>query len=222
MSKESIPKTITGFTEYIEIAYRKASVNMSAYGILPERFAVITTLYNDYIAKEALAANPDTATKGNRMARDEARKTLEKAWRQFLNESIRFNTLVSTADRRVFGVSPRDSIRTSVQTPTETGIMNMKRRGAFDYEVVVINEKTLKRKLPEHAQGSYIYLSVSEPGVLPEDIDAYRKLDFSSNARHELHFSPSEFGRQANVYVRYSNRRGKEGPAGPVETFFIS
>ncbi|MDR1338847.1 MAG: hypothetical protein LBK58_02150 [Prevotellaceae bacterium] len=222
MSRDAIPKTITGFTEYIKIAYQKASVNLSAYGISPEKFAVITALCNDYIAKEALAANPDTATKGNRKARDEAHDRLEKAWRQFLNEFIRYNTSISTADKAVFGISPRDGIRTLAQTPTDTGIVNVKRLGAFEFEATVIDEKTSKRKLPAHATGSYIYLSVSEPGVLSEDISTYRKLDFSSNASHKLQFSPSELGKQANVYVRYSNQHGKEGPTGPVETFFIN
>jgi hypothetical protein len=208
--------------EYIEIAYKKASVNLSACGISPEKLAVITVLYNNYIAKYELAANPDAATKSNREARDEAQDALEKAWRQFLNESIRFNTSVSTADKEVFGISPRNGIRTLPQTPTDTGIVNVKRLGAFEFEATVIDEKTSKRKLPEHAMDSYIYLSVSESGVLPEDIDAYRKLDFSSNARHELHFSPSELGKQANVYVRYSNQHRKEGLAGPIETFLIN
>ncbi|MDR1114568.1 MAG: hypothetical protein LBL33_00145 [Tannerella sp.] len=222
MAKDVIPQTIAGFTEYIKIGYQKVSVNLNAYGISPAKLAVITPLYNDYIAKEALAANPDTATKGNRKARDEARDTLEKAWRQFLNESIRFNTSVGTADKAVFGISPRDGIRTPAQTPTDTGIVKVKRLGAFEYEATVIDEKTSKRKLPEHAAGSFIYLTVSEPGVLPENIEAYRKLDLSSNARHDLHFSPSELGKQANVYARYSNRHGKEGPAGPIETFLIN
>jgi hypothetical protein len=198
MSKESIPGTITGFTEYIKIAYQKASMNLSAYGISSSKFAIITTLYTDFIAKEAIAANPDTATKGNREARDEAGDKLEKAWRQFLNESIRFNTSVSTADKEVFGISPRDGIRTPAQAPTATGNIDAKRLGAFEYELTVIDEKTSKRKLPEHATGSYIYLAISEPGILPEDIDTYRKLDFSSNSRHVLRFSPSDLGKQAN------------------------
>jgi hypothetical protein len=222
MSKDSIPRSITEFTEYIKIGYQKASTNLNAYGISPAKLAVITPLYNDYIVKEALAANPDTATKGNRRARDEARDKLEKAWRQFMNESIRFNTSVGTADKAVFGILPRDDIRTTVQTPTDTGIVKVKRLGAFEYELTVISEKTSKRKLPEYATGSYLYLAISEPGVLPENIDTYRKLDFSSNSRHELHLSPSDLAKQANVYARYSNRRGKEGPAGPVETFLIN
>ncbi|MDR1129625.1 MAG: hypothetical protein LBK96_01410 [Prevotellaceae bacterium] len=222
MAKDAIPITIKGFKEYIEIAYNKASDNLNIYGISPNKFALVMPLYNDYIVKYDLAANPDTATKGNREARDVASALLKEAWRQFINESIRFNTLVSTADKAVFGISPRDGIRTPPQTPTDTGIVNVKRLGAFEYEVTVINEKTSKRKLPDYATGSYIYLEISEPGVLPEDISTYRKQEFSSNSRHELRFSPSNLGKQANVYVRYSNRHGKEGPAGPIETFLIS
>jgi hypothetical protein len=222
MGKDAIPQTIGGFTVYIKIAYQKASTNLSAYGISPARLAVITPLYNDYIAKDALAANPETATKGNREARDEARKLLEKAWRQFLNECIRFNTLISTADKAVFGISPRDGIRTQAQLPTATGSVTAKRLGAFEYVMTVVEVKTAKRKLPEHAKGSYIYLSVSEPGVLPEDIDTYQRLEFSSGSRHKMRLSPSDLGKQANVYVRYANQHGQEGPAGQIETFIIN
>jgi hypothetical protein len=93
---------------------------------------------------------------------------------------------------------------------------------AFEFEATVIDEKTSKRKLPAHATGNCIYLSVSGPGVLSEDINTYRKQYLSSNARHEPHFAPSEPGRQANVHVRYSNQHGKEGTAVPTETFFIN
>jgi hypothetical protein len=147
---------------------------------------------------------------------------LEKAWRQFLNESIRFNTSVSTADKEVFGISPHDGIRTPAQAPTATGNIDAKRLGAFEYELTVIDEKTSKRKLPEHATGSYIYLTISKPGILPEDIDTYRKLNFSSNSHHVLRFSPSDLGKQANIYARYSNQHGQKGPAGPIETFLIN
>jgi hypothetical protein len=195
---------------------------MNVYGISSAKLNVIAPFYEDFITKEALAANPDTATKGNRQARNEARKKPETAWRQSLRESIRYNTFVSVADREVFGIRPRKKTRTPAQTPTDTGFVNVKRLGAFEYEIIVIGEQTSKRKLPLHAAGSYLYLAVSEPGTLPETLNAYRKLEFSSDSRHELRIAPSELGKQANIYVRYSNRHGKEGPIGPVETFFIN
>ena len=222
MYKTVIPDTITGFKEYVVIAYLKAAENLESYGITPSKFAIITTLYNDYITKENAAANPDTATKGARDARDKATKDLLKAWRQFLNESIKFNTLVSLPDKEVFGIFPGDDTRTPAKTPTDTGNIDINRLGAYEYEVIVIDAKTLKRKLPPDATGSYIYLTVSEPGVVPEDLTIYRKLDFSSNARHILDFTPAELGKQANVFARYSNRHGQEGPIGPIETFLIN
>jgi hypothetical protein len=61
MGKELFPRTNAGFAEYIKIAYRKVSENLSAYAISPVQLAQITPFYEDYIAMEALAANPDTA-----------------------------------------------------------------------------------------------------------------------------------------------------------------
>jgi hypothetical protein len=223
MNRGPIPQTIAGFTEYIQIVYPKAQTNLSIYGISPDKLSVITPLYTDYLAKEKLAGNPETATKAHREARDVALDKLKKAWRQFLNESVRYNTLIDTADKAVFGITPRDGIRTPVQAPIASGNVDAKRRGAFEYELTVTDQQTTKRKLPEHATGSYLYLSITEPGVLPEDISTYRKLDFSSNAHHKLIFSPSsDYGKQANVYARYANQHGQEGPAGPITTFLIN
>jgi hypothetical protein len=58
MSDKLFKKTIAGFTEYIKIAYVKAQNNLSVYGVNPDKFAVITSLYNIYIEKEVVAANP--------------------------------------------------------------------------------------------------------------------------------------------------------------------
>jgi hypothetical protein len=88
--------------------------------------------------------------------------------------------------------------------------------------ITVVDEVSLKRKLPEDAAGTNLYLAVSEPGVVPERLEEYRKLDFSSNGRHVLDFVSSQLGMQGNVYVRYANRHGKEGPIGGVEGFFIN
>jgi wobble nucleotide-excising tRNase len=66
MNKDIIIETIKGFTDYIKIACQKASSNLSVWNFLQINFDRIVFLYNDYIAKEMLAANLETAAKGNR------------------------------------------------------------------------------------------------------------------------------------------------------------
>jgi hypothetical protein len=195
--------------------------NRSGYGIDPSRLAAIGSDYEAYVAAEAEAANPDTATKGARRERDGARVRLERQWRRFLNENIRYNTQVSVADLTVFGIRSRDATRTQAHVPTATGVVTVKRRGAFEFEVTVIDAATSKRRLPDHAAGSYLFLAVTETGVIPEALETYRMTDFSSNARHILRFPSNNLVRQANLYVRYVNRHGREGPAGQIKSFVI-
>jgi hypothetical protein len=215
------PRTIAGFTKYIEIVYVKAQNNLSVYGISPDKFAVITPLYNTYIEKEAIAANPETATTAVRRARDDAREALEPAWRNFINENIRFNSAVSAEDLEVFGVKKRDTTPTKAGVPDVVPALATKQVGVRRYEIEVLNSTTGKKKKPQYATGSYIYLAVTEAGKLPEHEDEYRKLDFSSTCHHVIEFSLDQLAKQANVYARYSNAHGKEGPQSSSETIII-
>jgi hypothetical protein len=71
---------------------------MGFYGIQPERVALVQTAFDRFVAAEAVASNPETATMGARRERDAASGVLEPLWRHFLNENIRYNPLVSEAD----------------------------------------------------------------------------------------------------------------------------
>jgi hypothetical protein len=222
MGRSSIPRKIAAFTEYIKVAFAKLQNNLTLYGIAPEKLAAITPAYNRYIAAEAVAANPDTATAGTRRERDDAMKNLDKVWRDFLNANIRYNNLVPVADFEVFGISQRDDVRTPAGVPDAVGIVSLKRVGAFRFEAHVFDSATGKIKNPLHATGSYLYVAVTEVGKEPESKAEFHKRDFSSNNKHVVEFGMEHKAKQANVYARYSNAHGKEGPEGPVETFIIS
>jgi hypothetical protein len=221
MPENLYPTTIAGFTEYIKIAYKKAETNLQVYGIPPERLAVITPLYNTYVQAEALAADPETATRGARRTRDEARDVLEPAWRQFLNTNIRYNPAVSAADLEVFRIRKRDSTRTPAGIPDAIPLVSVKNVGVRRFEAEVLDSATGKKKKPHNAAGSYVYVAVTEAGQEPQHEDEYRKLDFSSNCHHTLEFPFDQLAKQAHIYSRYANVHGKEGPKGPVETVII-
>jgi hypothetical protein len=221
MPESIFPRTITGFTEYIKIAYAKAQINLPVYGISPDKLTPVTPLYGAYVKAEETAANPDTATAGARRARNDARKALEPAWRKFLNENIRYNSAVPIADLEVFGIKERDTTRTPAGVPDIPTVLSIRQVGVRRYEIEVLNSETGKKKKPQYATGSYIYLAVTEPGEEPKHDGEYRKLDFSSNSRHVVEFPLEQLAKQANIFARYSNAHGKEGPKGLTEAVII-
>ncbi|MDR2138048.1 MAG: hypothetical protein LBP50_00620 [Tannerella sp.] len=221
MADNLYPRTISGFTEYIKIAYAKAEANLNLYGVAPEKLTPVTPLYNTYVAAEAVAASPDTATAGARRARNIAHKALESAWRKFLKESIRYNSAVPAADLEVFGVKAHDTTRTPVGIPDKVPVMSIRHAGARRYEIKVLDSETGKKKKPQYAAGSYVYLAVTEVGGEPKHESEYRKLDFSSNCRHVIEFPLEQLAKQAHLYARYSNVHGREGPESIAETVII-
>jgi hypothetical protein len=221
MADKLFPTTITGFTEYIKVAYAKADTSLSAYGIAPDKFAPIIPLYGAYITAEAVAANPDTATSGARHTRNEAEKALKTKWRQFINECVRYNSAVPAADLEVFRLHKRDTTMTPAGTPDKTGIVSIRTAGARRMEIKVLDSETGKKKKPRYAAGSFVYVAVTEVGETPQHESDYRRQEFSSNCHHVIEFPFEQLAKQAHIYARYANAHGKEGPTGPVESAII-
>jgi hypothetical protein len=201
---------------------KKALENHSAYGIPHEAAAAMLPTFDRYIAAEALSADPDTATAGNRRERDTARDELTALWRAFINEYIRYNEHVPEADLEVFGIKRSDGTRTPARVPDETGVVTIKRVGAFRFEAQVLDSATGKSKNPKYATGSYLYVAVTELNTEPLHEDEFRKRDFASNNKHVLEFPREQVGKEAHIFARYSNPHGKEGPEGPTETIVIN
>jgi hypothetical protein len=222
MAESLFPRTISGFIEYIKVAYAKAQTNLSKYDITALRFQTVTPLYSSYIQLEAVTANPETATKGARRARDEAKLELEKEWRDFLNECIRYNSLVPVSDLETFRIKKRDTVRTPVDVPSVPANIVARIVSSRNIEIEVLNGETSKKKKPKNAAGSFIYLAITEANQMPVHDSEYHKLDFSSNCHHSVTFSLEQLAKQANFFARYANSHGKEGPEGAVESIIIS
>jgi hypothetical protein len=220
--KTIIPRTLSGFTEYIRVVYDAAQKNVSVYQISTVELAKITPLYTNFLNLEALCANPATATKGNRDARNAARKQLETQWRLFLNKEIRLNDNVSIADKEIFGIFPHDTTSTTAGVPTETGVLTATQKGFCEYNVVVENAITGKKKHPAGATGSNLYSAVAEVGQPAPARGTFHFEGFSSNCRHEVRFPEEYAAKQAYLFARYTNPHGQEGPEGAIATFIIA
>jgi hypothetical protein len=214
--KTVIPRTVSGFAEYIRNVYDVTQKNINVYKINSTEFAKITPLYTTYDNLEKLCANPATATKGNRDARNIAWVALEKQWRLFLNKEVRLNDSISIADKEIYGIFPHDETPTTAGVPTERGELTVVREGYCEYDVIVENETTGKKKRPGNATGSNLYSTVVEPGEPVPHRDTFRFDGFSSKCHHKKRFTENQFTKQAYLFARYTNSHGEEGPDGPI------
>jgi hypothetical protein len=205
----------------MEVAPTKAQTNANVYGIPSDKMAAIMLLVTAFLQADTVALNPDTATAGARRARDDAREALEPAWRKFLNENIRYNTRVPVSDLEVFRIWKRDTTRTPEGVPDTVPALTIARVGTGRYEIEVLDGTTGKKKRPKYAAGSVLYMALTAPGQPPQHADEYRKLDFSSNCHHVLEFSLDDLAKQANLYARYVNTHGKEGPISVIEAVVV-
>jgi hypothetical protein len=122
----------------------------------------------------------------------------------------------------VFGIKRGDGTRTPAGVPDAIPMVTLTRVGAFRFEAHVMDSATGKTKNPLHATGSNLYVAITDIDKEPEHEDEFHKRDFASDNKHVLEFAREQKGKQANVYARYANAHGKEGPEGATEAVVIS
>ncbi|MDR1676590.1 MAG: hypothetical protein LBR86_09010 [Tannerella sp.] len=217
-----IPATISGFLGFIKFAYATAEQHMTAYGIDPAELAKVKPLLDEFIRLDAVCADPTTASQINREARKKAQRALNTQWRAFLNKEIRLNDAISLTEKAVFGIVPRDDIRTPAEPPKETGKVTVTRKGERAFDAVVEETVTGKKKRPDDATGSNVYSAVTEVNDPAPPRNTFRHEGFSSTSHHKLLFAYEQLGKRAWVYALYSNQHGQEGEEGPLTSFIIS
>jgi hypothetical protein len=220
--KTVIPKSVGSFANYIKLGYETAEKCMTVYGIDPKELAKVKPLFDTFVKLESLCANPATATKAYRDARNGAWSALEKQWRVFLNKEIRLNDLIGIADKEVFGILPHDNIRTPPAPPKNMGTVTVMRTGEGQFNLFVEDASTGKKKRPADASGSNLYAAVTEAGNPAPQRSTFRFEGFSSKSRHTMTFTDEYTAKRAWVYVRYTNPHGQEGPEGPLSTFIVN
>jgi hypothetical protein len=221
MLENIFPTSIQDFTEYFKAAVSKAEANMEAYKILPEKLAAVMPYYAAYTRALAVASDPGTVTTSARRARDRARKALKPVWRAFLDENIRHNPLVPGADLEVFRLQGLDRSGVTPAIPGSVPEVSVMYASAKRLEVEVIEHETGKKWKTRPAVGSFIYVAFTAAGEAPASEEEYRRQEVSRHCRHVVEFPFEQMARQVNIFARYVNSRGEEGPRSAVKTIII-
>jgi hypothetical protein len=80
--------------------------NVSAFGWKQAEVDGVLAKINGFLT--ARAAYKDSDSTKNRLAKDDAEKEAKQAMREFANTSIRYNPLMRSEDKLVYGIRPAD------------------------------------------------------------------------------------------------------------------
>jgi hypothetical protein len=103
----------------------------------------------------------------------------------------------------------------------ESAVLSVQRTGFCEFDAIVEDSLTGKKKRPADAAGSNIYSAVVEVGQPAPPRDTFRFGGFSPNCHHPVRFAEEHVGQQGWLFARYTNSQGTEGPDGPVAPVII-
>ncbi len=218
MYKLTIPRGIAQFTEYMKNAYAKAYSKLTNYKIDAEALKPVTSVYNDFIAAEAKASDPEYATRGNRDNRNRLHEELESIWREFLNANIRYNSRVSVADMAVMGFTPSTG-SAPVPVPATQPVVTIDFSKEQQHTINFSDEELSGRAKPDKVHGAEIWAKIG--GAAPTDDSEFHFVAVVTASPYLMSFNLSEIGEKAYYRLRWMNAHGETGPWSTVASAII-
>ena len=181
-------------------------------------YATLTALLDTFKAKLAIAEAPSTRTKTTVLAKNKARKTLEKELRQAVGEYLTRNHLVEDDDRNNLGLpihkTTRDEAPVATTYPWVLVVPYLIRYLRFDFG----GEETSKAK-PEGQHGMELAGLVG--GEKPANVHVLTRSYFDTNSPLTIEFEEEERGKTFWFAVRWENNNGKKGPWSEIQSALI-
>ena len=154
-------------------------------------------------------------------AKNEAKKALIKACREYIQGFLAKNRFVTPEDRVTMGIPIYDTIPTPVLEPTSraTASVVYKDAGILELHIKpVVSESSDKRA----EYGVRIYSGVfAESDAQPASGKDLPRSQFTRRKKELFIFQPEQSGKRAFFCLRYENSKGKSGPWGPLVSALI-
>jgi hypothetical protein len=193
------PANVTAF------GWRQAEVD----GVLAETDGFLT----------ARAAYGDVDSTKNRLVKDEAKKGAKKAMQDFANSSIRYNPLMKSEDKLVYGIRPSDPTQTPAGAPTTYPEAEADTSIIRQVTIHFWDSVTKKRGKPRGVHGAEIRWAIldREPATENELTNS----DFDTATPLTLKFDESQRGKRLYFCPRWESTTNLKGPFGEIYSAVI-
>jgi hypothetical protein len=153
--------------------------------------------------------------------KNESRKTLEKACRDYVQGFLARNPLVTGADRETMGLPVRDTTPTPVGAPVGlvTAAVRFLNEGALELKTAHVEGSPFDAKRNYGVKIRYAALPAETATV--ENINLLTESKFTRRKKETFTFGDSDRGKKAWFRLRYENSKGDAGQWGPAVAAII-
>jgi hypothetical protein len=218
MSNDYIPRSYRTFLSWVQNLFDGVAEHAAAWGLNPMSWAQITILIAEYKTALEKAELPNRG-KADVLAKNNARKALEKAVRQYVKEYLIANSAISDDDRERIGLPVHDTHPTPIDPPKTIPLSKVKLSSAGVLEWSVVDSKSGKKAKPAGTHGFELAWGIFE--TVPTDWAQLNHSSFSTRPTLQLSFSGDDRGKIIAYATRWENNKGQKGPWSDIDNTII-
>jgi hypothetical protein len=210
-TRDYLPKNDRNFLQWVITFLLNLLPWLTRFSIPHDRYQTLDDLRNDFSAKFDVAENPATRTKKAVKEKTDARKTLEKAVRQFVQQFLTHNPDVTDGDREDLGLPIYKPGRTPspIATDAPDAEVDTSHIGRLNVHFFEKGHKHKKGK-PAGQHGAEIaWIQRDTP---PTRWDELLHSNIDTNSPFTLVFENDLRGKTVYFALRWENTRGEKGP----------
>jgi hypothetical protein len=217
MNTDYIPRPDAAFATWAQNLYDTIAAHYGAWQIPAPADIEAPLLAFDAAWQKYL--NPNHG-KIDTLEKDQTRKALVEAIRAYYNTSLRFNKLVTGADRETMGLPIYDNTRTPAAAPTTIPVadkidLNTLRQITIHFR----DHGSANKAKPKGVHGCEIRWALRN--APPAQIDDLTASSFDTNSPFTLGFDESQRGQTLYFCLRWEGVTGLKGPYGEIYSAIV-
>jgi hypothetical protein len=224
MSKDHkyyIPAGDHDFLDWTRNFVQIAGTNAATWGFAATDIDALKAKSDDF-GQKLVKALTDEATKADIRAKNAAHHETKTAFRDFVNEKIRFSKKIGNDGRAALRVHVPDETKTPIPPPASRVEFSVRPVNAREHRLDYWDEETGKKALPYGYSGVLLFRKVLEPNEpVPETPEDLPESKLITSTPHIEEFLPSDQGKRAAYALCWQNTKGERGPSSGVQIHIV-
>jgi len=209
-----IPRNVPQFNDYQESFFTLITDNATAWGIPAANVTKITTLRTSWGTAYKLQADEYTASKANRIARDNVRDAYEIEIKNIIEQYLLNKSVVPEEKKGALGIKTKKPAASTKSNSQGYPVTEVRLKSSLTHSIVFHDSiATTSKAKPKGVAFCELRYKIVETGSpAPTSADDFTSYELISTSGGEVHFDDAHRGKTAHYFSRWRRNDGSTGP----------